>query len=206
MPEKNKKKRWYAYRLPSGESGVVADWRSCEEKVSGVAVARYRGFSSESEARAWLVAGAAYDIRPRAELEPGIYFDAGTGRGNGVEVRVTDEHGRDLLFEIYKKKELSEFGTYRIAQRGVTNNYGELLALRAAIMIARKHKKKKIFGDSKLVIDHWSRGAAKRKDLPSETVRLIYEVVALRTAFESSGGSIARISGDDNPADLGFHR
>jgi ribonuclease HI len=87
-----------------------------------------------------------------------------------------------------------------------TNNYGELLALKYAIQIAKKTKHKKIFGDSKLVIEYWSMGIAKAKDLPTKTVKLIFEVSSLRESFEESGGKVLRISGADNPADLGFHR
>lgn len=33
-------------------------------------------------------------------LEKGIYFDSGTGRGIGVEVRVTDENKENILDKI----------------------------------------------------------------------------------------------------------
>src|SRR3712207_8977796 len=35
----------------------------------------------------------------KRELKDGIYFDAGTGRGIGVEVRVSDKFGNSLLEE-----------------------------------------------------------------------------------------------------------
>lgn len=206
MTEKKRKNSCYAYRLPSGASGVVRDWTACESKVSGVAGARYRGFSSESAAHAWLAAGAAYEIRERRLPAPGIYFDAGTGRGDGVEISVTDEAGRNLLPAVFKKNDLNRFGKYRVAHDDATNNYGELLALRSALAVAKKRNEKKIFGDSKLVIEYWSRGKAKRRGLVPATVDLIDEVTAMRRSFEDSGGSIMRISGGDNPADLGFHR
>ncbi len=65
---------------------------------------------------------------------------------------------------------------------------------------------KKSFGDSKLVIEFWSRWHIKRKDLPGETVALADDVSRAREAFEKDGGTVERISGDHNPADLGFHR
>ena len=67
-------------------------------------------------------------------------------------------------------------------------------------------KIKKIFGDSKLVIEYWSQWRMKRKELPEETVALAAEVAKARKKFEESGGTVERISGDHNPADLGFHR
>lgn len=40
-----------------------------------------------------------------SELErEAIYFDAGTGRGNGVEVRLTDFDGNSLLYKIMNEK------------------------------------------------------------------------------------------------------
>jgi ribonuclease HI len=201
-----KKKKYYAYLLPSGRFGVTEDWNACEKIVSGVVGARYRGFLSNDEARAWLREGASYEIKIHKKPGPGIYFDAGTGRGDGVEISVTDETGKNLLHKAVKKKDLNFFGKHLVRRDDATNNYGELLALRYALQIAKKEKVKKVFGDSKLVIDYWSRRHAKRKELAPETVSLADEVVELRELFEASGGSVLRISGDDNPADLGFHR
>lgn len=168
--------------------------------------ARYRGFASKEDAGAWLFEGAHYEIKVYKKPKPGIYFDAGTGRGEGVEVSVTDEKGKDLLHKALKKKELNSFGKHLIRNDEATNNYGELLAMRYALVVAKKEKIKKVFGDSKLVIDYWSLHRAKRKKLSMKTVRLLDEVTKLRKRFEAAGGSIKRIPGDDNPADLGFHR
>jgi ribonuclease HI len=139
-------------------------------------------------------------------LETGIYFDAGTGRGNGVEISVTDERGTDLLGYVLAKKLINRHGKHKVRGRAVTNNYGELLACKYALQLALKRGAKKIFGDSRLVVDFWSLGIVKRKELPERTVRLADEVVKLRREFEVNGGVVIHISGDDNPADLGFHR
>ncbi len=202
-----KKKKYYAYFLPTPPRwGITDDWMQCKKIVSGVVGARYRGFASKEDARTWLEQGARYDTKTHKKMESGIYFDAGTGRGEGVEISVTDETGKNLLHKAIKKGDLNLFGKHRIQQNDATNNYGELLALRYALEIAKKEKIKKIFGDSKLVIDYWSRHRAKRKELPHETVSLLDKVTKMREQFEASGGTVRRISGDDNPADLGFHR
>jgi ribonuclease HI len=202
-----KKKKYYAYRLPNGKTGILDDWKDCEKLVSGVNGARYMSFGHPRDAEAWLKAGAAYEAKSRsyAKLEKGIYFDAGTGRGDGVEVSVTDEAGRDLLGNILKKSEINKFGKHLVLERDATNNYGELLALKYALMIAEKLKVKKIFGDSKLVIEYWSQWRMKRSELPLVTVELARSVAAMREGFEKNGGRVERISGDVNPADLGFH-
>lgn len=198
----------YAYILEeTGEEGIAESWALCEKKVKGVP-ARYKGFKTRNEAEAWLRAGAAYERRekgPKATLEEGVYFDAGTGRGIGVEVRVTDEKGNDLLPMILEAKELTKHGTY-LTLNGSTNNFGELLGCKFAIQIARKMKRKKVFGDSGLVIDYWSKGFIKRTGVAEKTIALAEEVVKLRSLFERAGGEVRRVSGDDNPADLGFHK
>src|SRR3989344_6938970 len=107
------KKKYYAYVVPAKHvRGVTGSWTECEKIVSGVSGARYRGFKMEAEARAWLAEGAVYAERKtpvaygakkiKKPLESGIYFDAGTGRGEGVEISVTDERGRDLLADVLK--------------------------------------------------------------------------------------------------------
>jgi len=208
------KTKFYAYFVPGRAggkpvTGVVDNWKDCERIVSGKFGARFKAFESRGEAEEWLARGANYEARPplsARKLEPGIYFDAGTGRGKGVEVSVTDEAGKNLLHKVVSKSELNQFGKHLVADRGATNNYGELLALRYALEIARKMKVKKIFGDSRLVIDYWSKWRMKRNELPEETVELANDVAEQREAFESRGGTIERISGGHNPADLGFHR
>ena len=200
------KKKYYAYAVPGGATGVTDDWKKCEKIVSGVRGAKYRGFSNKEEAARWLALGARYEVKQVKKIEPGIYFDAGTGRGNGVEISVTDEKGKNLLHKALTAKELNRFGKHLLDRVSATNNYGELLALRYALVIAKKEGVKKVFGDSQLVIDYWSRWHVKRKELPEETVRLAQEVATMRDIFERNGGAIERVSGAHNPADLGFHK
>lgn len=199
------KNKFYAYVIPrTGELGVFDNWPDCERKVSGVAGARFRGFKTEADARMWLKAGADYEIKNKPRLKPGIYFDAGTGRGNGVEVSVTDGIGRNLLYLVLPKAKLNKFGKHLIHSKAATNNYGELLAAKYALEIALKKRIKKVFGDSALILNFWSKGIVRGKML-QKTKILVREVKTLRKKFEKSGGRIAFISGDSNPADLGFH-
>jgi ribonuclease HI len=204
--------KFYAYFVPAriggsrtGKSGVADSWEKCGKIVTGEEGARYKGFKTKDEAEKWLELGANYQIKTVKKLEPGIYFDAGTGRGHGVEISVTDEGGKNLLHKSIPKNELNRFGKL-LLDSDATNNYGELLAMSHAIEIAGKKKVKKVFGDSKLVIDYWSKWRFKKNDLPEQTVELAENVSRLRSDFEKRGGVVKRISGADNPADLGFHR
>ena len=199
----NQKRKFYAYTIPStGAKGVTDVWAECEKFVKGVKGSRFQGFKTRAEAEVWLKGGAAYRVREPAP--PGVYFDAGTGRGDGVEINVTDHHGKSLLGLVLPKAKITKFGTHGLWN--ATNNYGELLACKYALDVAEKTGVKTVYGDSKLIIEYWSRGIIKRKEVAQETVKLADVVVLVRRKFETGGGKIVRISGDDNPADLGFHR
>lgn len=196
-------KKYYAYFIPiTGENGITEDWKTCEKIVSGEKEAKFKSFSKKEDAQEWLSQGADYNFQK--ELEPGIYFDAGTGRGRGVEVSVVNEKGKNLLSGVLPKKELNEFGKY-VLKSGLTNNYGELLACKFAIKIALKKNIKKVFGDSRLVINYWSKGFVKKESLSRELLELTDEVCELRDELEKKGGALIYLSGKDNPADLGFH-
>lgn len=199
-----KDKKHYAYFIPENRvKGITDNWSECEKIVKGMPEARFKSFTSKKDAEEWLKAGA--DYRLRKEMEPGVYFDAGTGRGQGVEASVVDEKGNNLLPEILPKKKLNKFGKYFL-EKGLTNNYGELLACKFALEIALKKKIKKIFGDSRLVINYWSKGFVKEENVSEETLELIDSVSALREEFEEKRGTMIYLPGKDNPADLGFHR
>jgi ribonuclease HI len=147
-------------------------------------------FTSRDQAQAWLDAGATYEKKGFHDVD-GVYFDSGTGGIGRVRIRVTDKNGTDLIENVEVSPD-------------ATNNYGELLACKYALEHALKSGIKNVFGDSELVIKHWSRGRIKINE--PQTVSLSQEVKALREEFESLGGKIERISGDVNPADIGFHR
>ena len=196
------KKKYYAYFIPKTKAkGITEDWKDCEKFVKGVENARFKSFKTKKEAEEWLTSGADYNSK---NIEPGVYFDAGTGRGEGVEVSVTDETGKNLLSETLQKKQINKFGKYKL-EEGLTNNYGELLACKFALEIAIKNGIKKVFGDSKLVINYWSKGYVKEEEVVEGTIDLIDEVKLLRDKFEDKEGVIIYIEGRDNPADLGFH-
>jgi ribonuclease HI len=196
------KQKYYAY-LVDGESGVTDNWPECQEVVVGKNGAKYKSFESLEAAEAWIEMGADYSVKQVA-LEDGIYFDSGTGAGLGVEINVTDRMGKKLLHKVLPKGKLNEKG-HHLADEGTTNNFGELLACKYALQLAIKDGVNKIFGDSKLVVEYWSKGHIKY-EVGEETVNLAQEVKILRKEFEKKGGRIKLISGGSNPADLGFHK
>lgn len=197
------KKKYYGYYLITENiTGITESWSDCSSAIKGKS-ARYKSFSTRIEAQEWLSSGASYDTPPPI-LPKGIYFDAGTGRGIGVEVRVTDENGTSIVSKVVPSDKINEFGNY-LTKEGSTNNFGELLGCYIALKIALQDGVLSIFGDSKLIIDYWSKGHIKRDQVAAETVKLADMVSKLRLEFEAAGGTISHISGDINPADLGFH-
>ena len=195
---------FYAYIL-NNKKGIVEDWESCKALVNGVSGAKFKKFKTLVEANAFINNG-------EIELENAIYFDAGTGRGRGVEVRVTDKNKNSLIpilrenrkdiidFFLKKGWNINEFNNLELGNN-YTNNFGELLGCYVALIIANIKGENKIFGDSNLVIAYWSKGICNIED--KETFKLIEVVSKLRNNFN---GKIEHISGDINPADLGFHK
>ena len=195
---------FYAYILKD-KKGIVEDWESCKALVNGVSGAKFKKFKTLIEAKAFINNG-------KVELEDAIYFDAGTGRGRGVEVRITDknknsfipilrENRKDIIdFFLKKGWNINEFSNIELGNN-YTNNFGELLGCYVALIIANIKGENKIFGDSNLVIAYWSKGICNIED--KETLKLIEVVSKLRDNFK---GKIEHISGNINPADLGFHK
>lgn len=202
---------FYAYIL-SNKKGIVEDWESCKALVNGVSGAKFKKFKTLAEANAFINNDESVFINNGStELEEAIYFDSGTGRGRGVEVRVTDKNKNSLIpilkenrkdiIDIFLKKgwNINEFDNIELGNN-YTNNFGELLGCYMALIIANINGENKIFGDSNLIITYWSKGICNIDD--KETLKLIEVVSKLRTNFK---GKIEHISGDINPADLGFH-
>lgn len=211
-------KKVYAYFFNENNSGIVQTWEECKALVQG-SKARYKSFTNIEDANNWLISGAEYEKKISSstsiQLEDAVYFDAGTGRGRGVEVRITDKFGKSLISVIlnealknYLKKNswfINEFENIELGYEK-TNNFGELLGLYLALECAKKLNLRKVLGDSQLVITYWSKGQFQANNLAEETISLIKKVVENRRKFELDGSKIEYISGDFNPADLGFHK
>lgn len=135
-----------------------------------------------------------------------IYFDSGTGRGNGTEVNVTTWDRKPLAHLVAPGERITPYGTVQLSESR-TNNYGELLACLLAIRAARRLGVRVVCGDSRLALDYWSRGHVKRlhAEADPDLARLVQMTAVERAAFEAEGGTFRHVPGSRNPADLGFH-
>lgn len=85
------------------------------------------------------------------------------------------------------------------------NNGAELVACVVGLCIAIHFGYSKVFSDSKLIVDHWSKKESKTIKDPRKS-KLQRFLIKLRSEFENLGGSLEWISGDNNISDLGFHK
>lgn len=162
-----------------------------------------------------------------------LYVDGGHGDYSGDEGwgRVTDYIGRDILGQFenidgikpyegipfrdvilpvgYSRVLVAKFSDVEIKQ----HNGAEMLALITGLNIACILNKKypgiitKIYSDSDLMVKWWSISLKekKRKTMDPNKVKYIDLMISLRKQFEKLGGTIEKIDGDYNKADLGFH-
>lgn len=89
------------------------------------------------------------------------------------------------------------------------NNFGELLAMVFALRISKIEHTKIIYSDSQLIVVYWSKNHINpktRAKMDPKKLAYINECSDLRKEFEKNGGKIEQISGDDNLADLGYHK
>lgn len=167
----------------------------------------FKKFLKKEEGEEWLKNNNLNFIKKLSKVKSDtLYFDSGTGRGIGTEARVTNSEGRSACrkFKHANKLVLTENLNFLFADK--TNNYGELAAMYIALSIAIENNIKKIAGDSELILKYWSVGVFNEKKLPKETIKLIKATTKLRIKFEENFGEVFYISGDINPADLGFHK
>ena len=129
------------YAVVNGfESRLFDNWDDCSNFVKGKSGVKYKKFASEQEANAWIMENlsvkTSFEEVAEKVYDPSIiYFDAGTGRGIGVEVRVTDSLGNSLINKIASNSSfidlcnrygfiVNDFGNVQLP-KNFTNNYGE---------------------------------------------------------------------------------
>lgn len=153
-----------------------------------------------------------------------LYVDGACNKITGKKswASITDKKGNCLMEYI----DLSEFETkdvilpnnqnrkiINISFNDVVkqnNNGAELISMVIALRMAKQNDNVlAICSDSELIVKWWSQGhinAATLSKMDPLKKKYINECKKLRESFELRGGKIIKISGDDNPADLGYHK
>ena len=153
-------------------------------------------------------------------MERTIYVDGCSNKTIGACSSVVDFNGNDLIgkhrqfldkFDFlcwFDLKDHQNRLVYEVSFSDVSsqqNNGAELVASLIGVMIALKYGYDTILSDSQLIVDSWSKKISPTiKD--KRKMKIQKALVKLVAIFNERGGKILKISGDDNLADLGFHR
>lgn len=172
-------KKYYAVAR-GRKKGIFSTWNECREQVNGFAGARYKSFTSRSEAEQWLAGGyknvpakkkISQDVQPVVKVDDQIdfYSDGGSrNHGNklGQHVKQTDLAAWAFLIVLPDGKQIS--GTD--GEFGATNNKMEVTAFLQALKKLKEEglnqKPIRAILDSKYVLDPlrkgWLKGWARR--------------------------------------------
>jgi ribonuclease HI len=155
-----------------------------------------------------------------------LYSDGGMNKTTGDEAwgSVVQQDGKDMIGvypELLKDMNLKEVFLPRdIDKRTIAtakfndvatqqHNGAELLALVVALRIAKESESIICIKCDSATIISWSQKGPQsvtKAKMDKNKLMYIEEAIKLRKEFEKRGGVIEKISGDDNKADLGYHR
>lgn len=160
------------------------------------------------------------------ELSNCIYVDGGCNKNTKGEAwgSVVNKDGIDLIGLYYSLLQdmILRYEDLPVGRRVVIiakfddvksqqNNGAELLSMVAGLRIANyfyanNYPIPYILSDSQLLVEYWSKKITAGKSFSPLKEKYIRECIELRKIYERYGGSIVKISGNDNKADLGWHK
>lgn len=201
------------------QTGIFTEWNMVKKLVTNFPNAKHKSFKDEKEAKEYL-----NELKDKEENTIEIYCDGGHNKQTGKEGwgSVVDFKGNCLLSQhrnliidlpihqsVKLKKDIrdvliSNFTDVKTQQ----TNGAELLALLAALRIAI-HLNKKVIGCDSNVVLSWTdikNREVKRDGMDVRKKQYLNEANLLREKFEKEKGKIIKIKGDNNLADLGFHK
>ena len=197
------------------KKGIYTSWNDCKRNTYGYNESEFKSFKSLKEAEKFY-----FD---NTKTENSLYVDGGHNKDTGSVAygSVVDHQGNDMieyykfLFEDYdlefrtvdlpvgrRTVVISNFEDCKLQQ----NNGAELLALFIGLKIANHITIfKTIFSDSQVVCDYWSKNIV-NNNFCDEKIFYIKSTILQRNIFEKKGGTVIKITGNDNLADLGYHK
>jgi ribonuclease HI len=215
--------------------GVYKTWLECKQQTNGFSGASFKKFSTREDADKSFSSFNSFNSFGSQVLESSsekrkdefcefcIYVDGAHNKRTRDEAwgSVVDQNGNDLV-ERYKHLLDDMVLTTKSLPVGTRTliiakfddvstqqiNGAELLSLIAGIRIAQEIKCLMVCSDSKLMTDYWSKRLKPETKLKMDPLKSnwVEYLIKIRQNFEKIGGKIEKISGDDNPADLGFHK
>lgn len=216
------------YAVRKGRArGIYSIWDHCKTQITGFPGAEFKKFDSIVDANNF-INNRDTVIQINFNKSRVIYVDGGKNKftGENAYASVVDGYGNDLLnfyrglltdmtlITVSLPKGIRTVIVARFSDvESQQNNGAELLAavagLRIAIFLSTNgYLIEHVLSDSQLIVEYWSN---RLKEDSANTmdpikVRFINELIELKSKFSLFNGLLTKISGDDNLADLGFHR
>lgn len=163
--EKIAQQKYYAVAVGK-KTGIFLTWPECQKQVSGYPGAKYKSFSSQAQAQAWLKQDTLLDKKilsrnsVEKEFDIYLYTDGGSrnhGNKKGEHVKANDKAAWAFLLRRQQKKYTQVGGAY-----GKTNNAMEITALlnalRLIVVNGWQDERISVTLDSKYVLDAVTKG------------------------------------------------
>ncbi len=173
---KNKKKYYVVWE--GKQTGIFDSWKECEKHIKGVAGAKYKSFSTLSEAEK-AFAGRYYDAiqKKKDNVPPDLEKFADQIDDNSITVDAACSGNPGMMeyrgVETFSGLELFRQGPYKHG----TNNIGEFLALVHALALFQNKQDVIIYSDSRTAMA-WVRNKKAKTTLKvNKDTALIHEMI-----------------------------
>jgi hypothetical protein len=148
-----------------------------------------------------------------------IYVDGCDNKTIGACATVTDKNGSCLIslysdflsrfkfLDSFEKLQYKNRILYKVnfeGSEGNQNNGCEMLSMVVGLLIALFYNIKNLHSDSDLMIKWWSKEAKKPIENKKKSDLRVFCII-LANIFRNNGGTIHKVDGGTNPADVGFH-
>lgn len=207
--------------------GIYNTWSECQQQVNGYSGAIYKSFTSLDECNIYLGLGEIKPSDTSRDVDT-IFCDgcfnsvsSPDSWGSVVDCQGVDliEPNRHLLCDMKLETKILPVGKRTVIIcnftdcRSQQNNGAELLSAVAGLRICMNSEKYKMLcTDSMLILNYWSKylkacHTGENSKMDKIKMAYILELISLRQNFElNRAGKLKFIPGDNNLADLGYHK
>jgi len=188
-----KKKKYYVV-WQGAKPGIYETWDQCQRQVMGFPKARYKSYSTKSEAISAYKRGYTPPVKKMTPGKPGALSKSKV-EWNSISVDAACSGNPGLLeyqgVETRSKSELFHVGPLKEG----TNNVGEFLALVHALAMLKKlgDKKTPVYSDSKIAIGWVKKKKANTKLIPTHNNKRLFDLITRAEGWLSSNTYETRI-------------